>query len=270
MSIEDTRDGAVDAADPSPEPADPPVANRRRQRHKRRTQQAGGVQPWWLLLALPMLLAVWAGYNQLRLGVALKLLDADVRLLERDPALATDTARLTELGRAAERMQTIAGAHVEAQELIARSHWLQARAAGDPVTQIRHLRLARDALHLALSRRSSWPYTWALLARIEFHLAPRGDAARIALTQALDLGMRGYRLQQQLLELRLLSEGRIDPALQERIRQSFLGGLREHGSQLAERALTLGRADWVCGDPDARELQTDWCARMAQLRRRSP
>jgi hypothetical protein len=272
MSAADTRNPAAEAAGHPEHHSAEGAAGTQQQRHRhrqRRTHQRPHTHPWWLLLALPMLLACWFGHTQVRLGVALKLLDADVRLLERNPTLATtESSRLIELGQAAERLSAMAGAQVEAQELIARAHWLQAQASsdqGDQGAQIRHLRLARTALHTALSRRSSWPYTWALLARIEFHLSPRGKEAQLALTQALDLGMRGYRLQQQLLELRLLSEGRIDAELEARVHDSFLAGLAEHGSQLAERALALGRADWVCGDPRARALVRDWCA---QLERR--
>lgn len=217
-----------------------------------------------LLLALLLSLAmvVWTAAQSTRVAVAIKLLETDTRLLERRPELLAEPARMAALQRSAARLQHLAGQQVRAQELLARVHFLLSRSSNDLREQIAHLRLARDALHLALARRSSWPYSWALLARIEFQLAPRGPAATIALRQALDLGLRGFNLQRQLLELRLLAEDRVDTQLQGRIRDSFLAGLREHGSELADQALALGRAEWVCSDAQARAMVDAWCVRI--------
>jgi hypothetical protein len=240
----------------------------RRRRHRRSGGAADGENDavdngsrWglvvlWLLTALAIG-AAWHGVQGLQAGLRSKALEQELReLSDADHALPAPTPEVLQ-----QRMVEL-GPPLSAQEaeLRARLWWLAARSSTTPAARIGALRAARDALHFALARRPSWPYTWLLLAQVEYALEPRGQDAPIALGTALDLGVRGMLLQRQLLELRLEAARWLPEALQERAQQALRLGIRDHGSDLAMH-LRLGQGmAWVCADPEILKTLASWCA----------
>lgn len=244
------------------------MSEQRRRRHRRRSEQskaelpAGAVGRSWVghaVLGLLLVVAVaggWHGWQTLQAGLRVKTLEREVRRLERRPeveaslSVAALRARFEALGPAANAGEA---------ELRSRLWWHLARLHETPAVRIAALREARLLLRSALSERAAWPYTWLLLAQVELALEPTGRDGAVAVGAALDLGVRGLRLQRQLLELRLQHEDRLPVDLRARLQQALRVGVRDHGSDLVRDLHHSDRQGWICADAELFEQMKAWC-----------
>lgn len=223
------------------------------------------------LIALTLLCGgvLWIALHNAAYHLQLLTLEREIRALESGKVNLQDPARADALRQSLAALHArTTPADTRAMDWLARGHWLLADVAATPTEQIAEWRAARTALHHSLRGRKRWPYSWLLLAQVEYALYPAGPQAPAALHEALRIGLRGQRLQRQLLDLRKRMEPHLDPALEAALQASYIQGLRDHGPVLAEHTLHLGRYGWTCAEPEARAWVEAWCVRMdAELRR---
>lgn len=209
------------------------------------------------VLLVLALLAAFQGWNAARSALRIKTLEAELRQLERVntdvrlPTLSDLRERFVDLGLPAQPAEA---------ELRARYWWLLARLAPGPAERVAALREARTLLRGALAERAGWPYTWLMLAQVEYALAPRERAGAIALAAALDIGVRGLLLQKQMLEVWQQVDPHLEPGLRMRLEAALRIGIRDHGFDLARELRHSVHLHWVCGDPENYARVPVWCA----------
>lgn len=203
------------------------------------------------------LLAAWHGWKTVQAALRIKSLETELRQLEqvnsalRPPSMADLRQRFVDLGAPAQPAEA---------ELRARLWWLLARMAPTPAERVGALREAQTLLRAALAERAGWPYTWLLLAQVEYALSPREPAGGIALAAALEIGVRGLLLQKQMLEVWQQADSYLDPILRSRLQAALRIGIRDHGFDLARELRHSVHLDWICGDPENYARVPVWCA----------
>lgn len=202
-----------------------------------------------VLAALLSLTAVWVA-----IGAVLREA-ADQRIEAWSEAKPPTAEQWAAAERAIQRAEAFSLGSAELHDLRGRWHSWGALIAATPAVEVQQLRLARDAFRAAIALRPSWPYHWMNLAQTEYALNPRSAEGAAALEAALARGVRGLRLQTQLLQLADRQWSRWNDAQRAAVAPVLRRGFRERPERLGPVALGLGRMDWMCAQADLESVR---------------